>query len=626
MNFINPYNFFPMTSGNSRVNADSTDSTNEKLLSGVIQYSVKTKTPVFIPNTSNPLIFSKNPEEDEKNDLREVHKTYDFFSYNNLKGKKHGERTYYKPVIPGSEIRGMFRSNFEILTNSCMSALDSDMQLSKRTMESYLPGLLFRNTEGESVVYDLYKADSYKAINVPVPWMVTEKDKVNFTEGEKVKFTKVKSTTPLACKVEKYNNNTNRNGTDEGYIIKGEKSPGGKTKKCYCHVFVLNEEKPLKTNVKISLLENVLEAYASNKLNSKNEPYKQYSKQFKEFKAGSGNKFFPVYYSIIKDSNVEKLFMSPACKTREIYDNTLKSLAGDFAPCNGKKGYCETCNLFGTVVDNDSKSSKIRFSDLVAENKEKNKDYYVEQPITLPELSSPKLNNMEFYLSRPQNAYFWTYDYYIDKNGRLHIANGKLAGRKFYWHQNIDNNYNPREKRGKRNITIRPLRSGVTFEGKLFFERITQTTLNKLIFLINAGEEETNIDKKKYGYKIGMAKPLGLGSIVCKVDKVYIKSYVIENKQVVQKFELYDKYNNAEVSNSFKGNILKNYKKMTEFDGIKLTKGEVFSYPKININSKGYEWFTKNHVGINNKMPISRKKMKFAQYLPAMNPRVQNVN
>lgn len=63
----------------------------------------------------------------------------------------------YQPVIPGSEIRGMFRSNFEILTSSCLSSLDSDMLLSKRTMESFLPGLIYRDPR--TGTYTLYAAE-----------------------------------------------------------------------------------------------------------------------------------------------------------------------------------------------------------------------------------------------------------------------------------------------------------------------------------------------------------------------------------------------------------------------------------------------------------------------------------
>lgn len=639
--------------------------TDEKMLSGVIEYSVLTKTPVFIPNTSNYLIFSQNPEKDKKENLQEIHKTYDFFSYNNLEGKTHGEKTYYEPVIPGSEIRGMFRSNFEILTNSCMSALDSDMQLSKRTMESYCPGLLQRKEDKDTgiTVYDLYEATdvlwrTYGANNTTADLEWKNDNEHNnrkcyiqkdFAEGEKVKFILHKrknkdgiSIKPLASDVGKYNQKTHTVKNDnyaEGYIIKGEKSPGGPSRKHCCHIFVIkNSNSVVQSGVKISLFEDLLKVYADNELGNASH-YSEYRKKFQEFKQGQGNGFFPVYYSIIKDvanSKKQNIFIAPACKTREIYDNTLKKLAKELAPCTGKSGYCEACELFGTVTDDDSKSSKIRFSDLVAEKKAKNSEYYVQKPITLPEMSSPKLNNMEFYLSKPKNAYFWTYDYYISADGRMHIEQGELSGRKFYWHQNIDDKYNPDEKRGKRNITIRPLRSNITFHGKLFFDRISKNTLDKLIYLVNAGDEEKKeISKKEHGYKIGMAKPLGLGSIACNVDKVFIKSYTIQDGKAIQQIEeIYNEYNPLSVRNMLDETIVKNYDKMTGFNSIQLDvkDGEIFSYPKINSESKGYEWFTKNHKGVKenrketNNFPNARKDMVFLRYLKAMEERVQPTN
>lgn len=641
MNFINPYNFIPIGSTKSE-NIDK----GEKMLSGVIEYSVLTKTPVFIPNTSNYLVFSKNPEDDKTKDKKEVHKTYDFFSYNNLEGKTHGENNYYKPVIPGSEIRGMFRSNFEILTNSCMSALDSDLQLSKRTMESYKAGLLYKRKDKDkegNVIYDLYKATdvlwrTYGADNTvtdPGKWKDDKEHKKrkcyiqkDFAEGERVKFKlkerKGKGVKPLASEVKKYSKDIK--GT-EGYIIKGEKSPGGRSEKHCCHIFVKDVKAEWK-EIKISLLDDLLEVYAANELENASH-YKEYREKLKEFKEGKGNEYFPVYYSIIIDKGKKKVFIAPACKTREIYDNTLKKLAKEFAPCTKESGYCEACELFGTMTEGDGKSSKIRFSDLVAEDKKENKDYYIEKPVTLPEMSSPKLNNMEFYLSRPEeNAYFWTYDYYIDADGKLHIEQGKLSGRKFYWHQYIDDTYNPGAERGKRNITIRPLKKGITFHGKLFFDGISRNTLNKLIYLINAGDE-SSIEEKEHGYKIGTAKPLGLGSIACKADKVYIKSYIIKDGMVVKETPEYNGYNYSEVRGMLDGKIVENYDMMTGFHSIKLENGEVFSYPKTEAGPEGYRWFVDNHKGLKKdritkvNMPNTRKDMVFLEYLEAMEPRVK---
>lgn len=144
-NFINPYNFIPMGKKKGKVSREGGK------LSGRITYILKTKTPLFIPNISCDTAFavsSHNPG----------HKSYDFFSYHNLSNEKHGDKICYRPVIPGSEVRGMFRSNYEILTDSCLSSLDSDMQLSKRTTESFKPGILVRKDD----TYELYQAKAIR--------------------------------------------------------------------------------------------------------------------------------------------------------------------------------------------------------------------------------------------------------------------------------------------------------------------------------------------------------------------------------------------------------------------------------------------------------------------------------
>ena len=117
--FINPYNFVPLGQNCSR------SEYKKGKLSGVIKYSLLTKTPLFIPDTDPENIKIENE-----------HKTYQFFSYDGQ-----------EPVIPGSEMRGMLRSYYEILTNSCMSAVDTDVTLSKRTSEVYKPGLIKKSED-----------------------------------------------------------------------------------------------------------------------------------------------------------------------------------------------------------------------------------------------------------------------------------------------------------------------------------------------------------------------------------------------------------------------------------------------------------------------------------------------
>lgn len=84
--------------------------------SGYIDYSLTTKTPLFIPNTSNENIL---------NIVCEEHNSYAFFSYEDLNGSLKNKEEIKKilPIISGSEVRGMFRAYYELITNSCISQI-----------------------------------------------------------------------------------------------------------------------------------------------------------------------------------------------------------------------------------------------------------------------------------------------------------------------------------------------------------------------------------------------------------------------------------------------------------------------------------------------------------------------
>ena len=576
-------------------------------------------------------------------------------------------------MIPGSEIRGMFRSNFEILTSSCLSSLDSDMLLSKRTMESFLPGLIYRDPR--TGTYTLYAAEDVlwrtEGENNPRTkrnWDA-EKDyslkcyrQKDFKEGEKVCFKKCsrKMGKPLAEYVRKYE--ANADGF-VGYIIKGEDGPKiahkidkktGKvirlsTQKHCCHIFTLSgEKKVIEERLSLKTLEDVLKEYEKNKKEpkavkardeknlceeDKKKPeedkklYKEYKEELGVFKEGKKNEYFPVYYSLIIDNGKKKLFLSPACKTREIYDNTLRSLAGDMASCQDPQNLCAACSLFGTLTRKSAVASRLRFSDLQAEEKSQMEEYYYQngEPVTLPELAAPKLNNMEFYVKRPDHAWFWTYDYYVDPQGKVHVQQGELAGRKFYWHHLIEKVPEAGELT-KRNRTVRPVREGCQFKGKIYFDHLTERELNQLIYTVNAGEDG-ELTKKQHGYKLGAAKPFGLGSIATQVDSVILRSYATEDGTIAVKEVSYTAKDPVQYVDQ---NQVDYFEKMTNFTSVA---GENVTYPYSKERSEsGYEWYTANHAKYDRvkkkiaNMPNMRTEMIYKEYMEPMNPYVQPVD
>lgn len=601
--FVNPYNFIPL--GKEKTTYQHPE-TKEELFTGEISYSVLTKTPLFIPDTNNVKIskvFSEDGTEGE-------HKIYKFFSY--------GDGI---PVIPGSEMRGMLRTNFEVLTNSCLSALDSDIQLSKRTSEVFKPGLLKKENgkfflcEAFSIQCRMNEVQELKETQ-KVGYELSKQKKDN-NDDKKIRF--------IATKVTPQWKKSSKNG----YLLKGEN--GGKKTSYHILYQKDKESKVLTEAITLDILDKVLEIYQKNNKYA----YKEYTEALEKFKNSNSEEYFPVYYSKLKknighcDKKEEQLFLSPACITREIYTNTLRKCADTYMPCETKEQSCPTCALFGMLgADGDGITSRLRFSDLICENKDK---VDVSNPVILKELSSPKLNNMEFYLERPKNAVFWTYDYYIDKRGNVISYTPKLNGRKFYWHHHMKiQNYRSIEK-NNRNVTVYPVKENVIFQGKVFFRDISERELKQLIWLLNVGEY-TEISKKKKGYKLGLAKPLGFGSIAINVDKVKIRKINLEENKVKIVYEDYQKVGYTYQEVCFDKFVEMFFSKASSFEAV----GEKqVCYPFVNKDEKkeqGYQWFVDNHKVYRKKkneitdVSNNRTEMVFINYLQSMELEIKEVD
>ena len=630
MKFINPYNFVPLGTKVDRkariIPESQMPEDKERLFTGVIEYSLLTKTPLIIPNTSNKNAFGYGNE----------HKSYDFYSYTDLSLRNGScEKEYYKPVIPGSEMRGMLRSNYEILTNSCLSSVDEKRVLARRSSQVFEAGLIKRNENGK---YSLFKATDCimrtKGANSLVdknPYSEADNDyqkksyiQDRIPEGSKVYFKLVhrgNHIKPLATNVSTVSNNN----ADEGFILKGAEGPEitdtrpdklRQEKHC-AHIFVDTKEL-ITNNMDISVLETSLSEYKKALSYSQKTVflYEEYSNQFEKFKSGNGEDYFPVYYSKAV-SNSQYIMLSPASITREIYQKKMNELLGVHKPCDKATELCPACRLFGTLRDNFSMASRIRVCDLEYKSVSNYKDAY-EKVVTLPELSSPKLSNVEFYLKRPNSKpSFWTYDYYIKSGEEPTLYSAEINGRKVYWHHKTVK-VNVGEVKGNRNMTVRPLKAGKEFSGKLYFNDITKEELDMLIYLINVGEcSEEPISEKKHGYKLGAAKPIGFGSVSLKVDKVLIRKYVVDDLEgkILFKEEPYIDGELPEIEESIKDA----FKTITSFNAIQDEK--LLCYPYQNDKATSYEWFVENHASYDYskrrklKMANKREQMVLRQYM-----------
>ncbi len=542
--FINPYHFISLSDQPER----RQESEGEKL-TGSVTYRLRTRSELFIPNTSSSRAFSYTP--DSQDDPRNEHKRYDFFSCEILDEARTYDDEYFEPVIPGSEIRGMIRSIYETLTNSCLAVLDGEKRIGKRTVEHFKPAIL-RWERGGIRLYPARDAVSrnrgdfsekrYAACPIP--------------DGAKVYFTKNRPKNsfikPDVLEMTPTSGRSPGREWETGYLLKGNQGPdiapnqnskciSGDGRRCvmletgkcpgkdgagaehcflaekHCaHVFYKpgQRESFMLSDASMETLRIVLDQY----LKEAPESYQEYEASFQRFMNHEADGL-PVYYS--QPESIDYVMLSPACITREVYQHTVNTLVDAYQRCSsGERILCPACRLFGIVNSEVAQGSKIRFTDLTPSEKAADrKSYYTETLLTLDPLAVPHLENTEFYLKKPvdpdgDEVWFWTYDYYTAKrkDGQVVVKSfqPEISGRKFYWH-NLSGVKGCKQKTAL-NRTIRTVRPGVEFTGKIYFDGISEKQLKQLLYIL------TYTSDGKHGYKLGTGKPLGLGSVELSVD------------------------------------------------------------------------------------------------------------
>ena len=620
--FVNPYNFISVYGKCKRDNNINEILKRRDLISGVIDCTLITKTSIFIPNTTNEHAlddYIKNTDKD--------HKSYDFFSYENLnevKGKRASE-----PVIPGSSTRGVIRNIYEILTNSCFSSVDNDGILSKRMPDAGIPGIMRK----ENDKYKIYRSKKFMARYKECSKDPNKKfDKKNYSNGEKVLFIPgskyCKGNYEIGHVIEDiipYDLKKHDKRYKEGYILLG----GEIDNKHHFSVIAVddNVKKPVVKIDSLENLKNLIKLYENNIENIKYEDEEKNEEEIKEEKTNreeikrefkdykkrieelEENKIdaIPVFYKTVKNNNKKFIYLSPSCITREVYYNTIEKILenmGDYNPCDNVTKLCDACSLFGMVAQNGANSSRLRFTDGKYES---NDNGIYDDAVTLSELATPKISSTEFYMESPKEnkdfseADIWTFDY-IKKWDSKEKYNEKdfvprLRGRKFYWHHKngltIGNN-----EPNKMNVTIRPVKKGVTFNFKIFFERITKDELKKLIWVLNLGE---NDKESNYCHKIGMGKPLGLGSVKIVVNSIKKRIIDLNTLNNVYRYDSIDVKNIDfnEISNEFDDKTLKEVKAALNLNSIEGT----ISYPKamdIKEEETIFNWFIANKCSSSN--------------------------
>jgi len=163
-------------------------------------------------------------------------------------------------------------------------------------------------------------------------------------------------------------------------------------------------------------------------------------------------------------------------------------------------------SLFGRV-NPDSIKGRLFFSDaLLVKKEEDSSPFYtdLENGVKIPHvLNNPKPTSYQMYLEQNKTNELKDYN----------DSNITIRGRKMYWHkpwvteEEIFQKEKDLKKLEKVDTKIRPVKPGTEFNGKIYFYNLTSLELGSLLWLLKQAS------KKGYALKLGMGKPLGMGSI-----------------------------------------------------------------------------------------------------------------
>lgn len=492
-NFINPYTFFPIEQREPE-RQDVKDLHGEETLSGYLTCEFDIKSPLFIPNTTKKFRYLGEDGEAKEHFFSE------FYSYEDLSFSDHTipVKGPLEPRIPGSELRGMVRTLYEQLTNSCLSQIDAKNLPHKRSVRVKKAGLLdlvsgklyqaerlMLNTRGLTAS-KMGKNVKSLALKTGDIVFINKSKKTYKSERYDHKSEKTKEFDTRTYVVEdlkqgddeelktgnKFKNLTEseleKSGYEKGYVLIGNAFK----RKHHDSVLIRpihqkNVPSPIiLTEFELQRFEDVLEKYHQNQDEGQDlhDYYKAYQVKKTEAKESREKEgpihrpvFMPVFYSVVRDKVGERRFvyLSASMYTPEIFSETVDSLLEkDFKhnKCCGKDGcFCPACRLFGMVGSEEALASRLRFSDSSVIKKSQGRDCVYDEPRLLPVLGTPKISSVEFYLKEPEaydgkKCISWNYDYNIySKRDGEKIQNedivlndeeraAKLKGRKVYWY------------------------------------------------------------------------------------------------------------------------------------------------------------------------------------------------
>lgn len=548
-----PYNFIPISDKTYDYTANSKekkphDAVKKELLSGCILYQIEAKTPIMVDS---------GKKEDEKKDN------------GRKESVKQGKGEFYKDAygrfaIPGSSIRGLVRSNAQILSFADVSGDIEDYNLMYRSVAGGL------NQENYTNILGILPENSRILKNVKAGYIAKKEKKyiIYQTKVEKINDTYGEMNYYVASEreiLEEYQSNMEKSRfqylfsseliTQYTKDCKFQKEVNPKTNQ---NKYVVEQKwmfngrlnGPYKPYIK----EVSYEIYGEHKIGAIGKPGK-YSRKGYLLSSGAMEQKKAIY--IIPEIDMEKDYI---CITERDADSYKRDLEGKktkikekeefyrlpeegeikpvfyieyggrlyfgftprlrlFYEKSVKEGlkqkateldYCKA--LFGYAETEDSYKSRLSFQDACTENGE-------------------ELEMRELLLGTPKPTSYLDYIENTDGSEKVVTYNDEfcLRGIKQYWLKEQEETVAMSQIKNKNmRSKLKPLCAGTVFHGKVHFHNLTEDELGLLLWSLELNKESEQ--------NIGKAKAYGYGRI--KVTVACVEIFELEEAYDLDKFSL----------------------------------------------------------------------------------------
>lgn len=534
-----PYNFVPLpekvysVSENSILNQDSFTGKT-----GYVECKLTTESPLYIRSGMTPEFFSNNGKK-SFHELEPEEK--------NVVGQFFHKNDPNCPLIPGSSLRGMIRSIVEIAGYGKIQWVTDDKKITFRAVaassddplsvpykdfigkygKNLKAGYLVNN--GDKWFISPAKKPSDVGLNSKdefikikekyiqkneLPTFVDLNDKDYIPQYHEVSF----DASLKPSKHGKFISISKIGSRDKEYNYKGilvcsgnmrENSNDNPSPRCN-HVLIL-EKNPIAKQLSID--DGVIEDYIGSLTTFQKE--KPFSENMGCLEDGR-----PVFY-VSKDNKVLFFGHNPYFRVPAIpHGNDRTATPKYFVPesIRNPQDIDIAESIFGYAADEDRKqgrAGRVYFTDAVLESA--NTDIWLTKngPIHPQILASPKPTTFQHYLVQDESK---GHDP-DDKASLAHYATPTpcetvIRGSKMYWHKRNVSEDTIKERghvneNDKQHTKIRPIKTGVTFTFRIYFENLTDCELGALLWALTLPGKQD----KKYRHKLGMGKPLGLGSV-----------------------------------------------------------------------------------------------------------------